>query len=205
MGMECRSWEQKVQLVGAEEMAKRQNSLHTSFLTVLAPSLLWLFGAFSFFLLPLYILRSIPPSFPSSFSSNLPSLLLSSASSSHGVHGASRAAIVQDIPSLLMVSCAHTEGCWEKQAASSDTRRRHVQSIHTQTNSSRHKVQAHRNIFISKCTGYTFMQMKNTEKTGDLSDLLLQRRFHYHKQQLWKAWSLICECSFLYNHRIYKQ
>ncbi|CAB1457003.1 unnamed protein product [Pleuronectes platessa] len=30
--------------------------------------------------------------------------------SSHGTHGASQAAIVQDIPSLLMASCAHTEG-----------------------------------------------------------------------------------------------
>lgn len=60
-----------------------------------------------------------------------PSLLLSSSSSSHAAHGASRAAIVQDIPSLLMVSCAHTEGCWEKQA--SDTRRRHVLRAHTHT------------------------------------------------------------------------
>lgn len=66
-------------------------------------------------------LCSIPPSFPSSTSSNLPSLL-ASFSSSHAAHGASRAAIVQDIPSLLMVSCAHTEGRWEKQAASSDSR-----------------------------------------------------------------------------------
>lgn len=73
---------------------------------------------------------SIPPYFPPSSSSNLSSLLFPS-SSSHGAHGARQAAIVQDIPSLLMVSCAHTEDCWEKQAASSDTRRRHVLHTHT--------------------------------------------------------------------------
>lgn len=81
---------------------------------------------------------SIPPYFPPSSSSNLSSLLFPS-SSSHGAHGARQAAIVQDIPSLLMVSCAHTEDCWEKQAASSDTRRRHVLHTHTHTNNWRHQ------------------------------------------------------------------
>lgn len=102
----------------------------------------------SHFIPPLFHLYPTPCSFPSSSSSNLPSLLLSSSSSSHATLGAIRAAIVHDIPSLLMVSCVHTERnkqphliagvathCTHTQLQASISISKHIPYMHTKTHS----------------------------------------------------------------------